>query len=305
MQNQRIRIGTRGSKLALLQTDLVIAAWKKAYPEYDFEKVVLSTRGDRIKELPLQEFGGKGAFVEEFESALIRGEIDAAVHSAKDMPACCREGTCIAGVLPAASSRDVLVTIKGGGCIGKSGMYTETNGEHNVTRPFVAGTSSGRRKMQFLSLYPDAVCRNLRGNVHTRIEKLRWGEYDGIILAEAGLERLGLAGEPDLCYEPFSVTEMVPAAGQGIIAVQTMPDSRERQMFQHVSDAGAFLRLTYERSVVKSLQAGCHDPVGVHVKIEGEEMEILLMNGMSGTMQRKQLRGAVRDGVLLVEEICR
>ena len=319
MQNQKIRIGTRGSKLALIQTDLVIEALEKVYPECEYEKVVLSTRGDRITDRPLLDFGGKGAFVEEFEEALSRGEIAAAVHSAKDMPLECRRGTCIAGVLEAADARDVLVTVKDGKELGKSGKElkksgiefgknegrTVKDGVGDGTHSFIMGSSSGRRKMQFLAHYPGALCRDLRGTVHTRIEKLRQGEYDGIILAQAGLERMGLTDEPDLCYEPFDVTEMVPAAGQGIIAVQTLCDSREAEMVHRISHADTFLRLGYERAVIKRLQAGCHTPVGVHVRIMEDEMEILLMNGMGETMCKKQVQGAVKDGEMLVEKICR
>ena len=178
-----VKVGTRGSKLALAQTELVIDALRERFPEIDFQMVTMSTRGDRDTSRALLEFGGKAVFVEEFEEAILKGDIDIAVHSAKDMPMEIMDGLTIAGTLPRACPQDVLIY--------KSGRTFDKNDS------FVVGTSSLRRQYQIKDMYPNVVCKNLRGNVGTRIQKLADGEYDAIVLAAAGLERLGIIEKTD------------------------------------------------------------------------------------------------------------
>ncbi len=174
-QKKTVKVGTRGSKLALAQTELVIKALNERFPQIDFQMVTMSTRGDRDTSRALLEFGGKAVFVEEFEEAILKGDIDIAVHSAKDMPMEIMEGLTISGTLPRACPQDVFIY--------KSGRSFDRNDS------FVVGTSSLRRQYQIRDMYPNAVCKNLRGNVGTRIQKLEDGEYDAIILAAAGLKR--------------------------------------------------------------------------------------------------------------------
>lgn len=162
-----IKIGTRGSLLALEQTNQVIAALKEKYPHLHIEKVILRTQGDKILDKPLFEFGGKGMFITEFEEALAEERIDLAVHSAKDMPIELADGMVIAGVLPRADVRDVLVTRKG------------------VSGKLLIGTGSLRRQFQLKEIYPEAACISIRGNVPTRLQKVRDGEVDGVVLAAA------------------------------------------------------------------------------------------------------------------------
>ena len=177
-QKKTVKVGTRGSMLALAQTELVIKALKERFSQIDFQMITMSTRGDRDTSRALLEFGGKAVFVEEFEEAILKGDIDIAVHSAKDMPMEIMEGLTISGTLPRACPQDVYIY--------KSGRSFDRNDS------FVVGTSSLRRQYQIRDMYPNAVCKNLRGNVGTRIQKLEDGEYDAIILAAAGLERLGV-----------------------------------------------------------------------------------------------------------------
>lgn len=258
-----IRIGTRASALALKQTEMVIDELKKYAPDNTYTIVEMITRGDRQKEKPLYEFGGKSAFVEEFENALISGEIDMAIHSSKDMPMELAKGLTVGGVLKADSPRDVLLYKKG---------------KEPAKKGFIIGSSSLRRTSQAGILYPDAQFVSLRGNVNTRINKLKKGEYDGIILAEAGLSRMGLLSEEGIEYRYFDVEEMIPAAGQGIIAIETGKAGTAFELAAGINDKISFTRLKYERMALKLLQAGCHEPVGIHLKIDKNRVSMYGIN---------------------------
>lgn len=271
-KNKIVRVGTRGSKLALAQTELVIDALMKRFPQVDFQMVTMSTRGDRDTSRALLEFGGKAVFVEEFEDAILQGNIDIAVHSAKDMPMEIMDGLTIAGTLPRACPQDVLIY--------KVGRKFENNDT------FVVGTSSLRRQYQIMEMYPNAVCKNLRGNVGTRIQKLKGGEYDAIILAAAGLERLGVLEVSPECLEVqkdkltfryLSTESMLPAACQGIIAMETRTSGQVYDMVREINDTEAYTQLTYERAVLSRLNAGCHEPIGVYSELKGKHMKLSLM----------------------------
>lgn len=225
---------------------------KKKYPTIECEKVILKTTGDRILDRPLLEFGGKGVFVTEFEQAIYNGTLDYAVHSAKDMPMELHKGLAIVSVLERGDARDVLIT--------KQGF------EMASAKSAVIGSGSSRRIAQFAKLYPDASFCGLRGNVTTRLQKLREGQYDGIILAAAGLSRLDLLQEDDLCYTFFDLWDMVPAGGQAIIAVEGRLDDDQRFLCE-VTDEKTALELDTERNILKKLSAGCHEAVGVFAKI--------------------------------------
>lgn len=250
----RIRIGTRGSRLALAQTELFVQRLKDAYPDIICETVVIKTTGDKIQNKPLSEFGGKAVFVTEFEEAIQNGVIDYAVHSAKDMPSELSDGLDIVCVLPRADVRDVLVT-KAGRTIHESDAA-------------VIGTGSLRRRAQFLERYPHALIRPLRGNITTRLEKLKNGEYDGIILAAAGLSRLGLLSDRELEYTYLDTTFMTPAGGQAFIAVE---GKRGGQDLFAVTDRRAARELSAEREILKMLGAGCHEAVGVYARCSADD----------------------------------
>lgn len=280
---ERIRIGTRGSELALAQTNQVIAAIEKRFPEMEVERVILRTKGDKILDKPLLEFGGKGVFVTEFEEALKEKRIDFAVHSAKDMPMELGDGLVIAGVLPRADARDVLVTRK----------------DVLFSKELVIGTGSLRRQFQLRRIYSQAICKSIRGNVPTRLEKLRHGEYDGVVLAAAGLERLGLLKEEDLEYRFFSYDEMVPAGGQGIIAIEGRKEDVLTKMIQEISSQAAYNELMAERKILRHLNAGCHEAIGTIAQYDKEVVQIHFIQEKKGQITRMNETVRAEDGLEL------
>ena len=201
-----IRIGTRGSRLALKQAQLVEQALRRQEKDLEIRLVIMQTKGDRVLDRPLSEIGDKGLFVSEFEQALLEEKIDLAVHSAKDLPGRLAAGLTIAAVLPRGDVRDVLLLPKGAKGPGEG-------------RPFCLGTGSQRRILQAGLLWEGVSCQLVRGNVETRIRKLKEGQYDGLLLAKAGLDRLeiGPETEPGLDFCPLEPERFLPAACQGII----------------------------------------------------------------------------------------
>lgn len=307
-QKKTVKVGTRGSKLALAQTELVIKALNERFPQVDFQMVTMSTRGDRDTSRTLLEFGGKAVFVEEFEEAILKGDIDIAVHSAKDMPMEIMEGLTISGTLPRACPQDVFIY--------KSGRSFDRNDS------FVVGTSSLRRQYQIRDMYPNAVCKNLRGNVGTRIQKLEDGEYDAIILAVAGLERLGIidgsAGclevqKDKLTFRYLSIESMLPAACQGIIAIETRTSGEVYDMVRAINDTEVYTQLTCERAVLNRLNAGCHEPIGVYSELHGDHMKLSLMKADAASsdkekdeeiqIHRKTVEGNTAEWEQLVENL--
>ncbi|MBR1691792.1 MAG: hydroxymethylbilane synthase [Lachnospiraceae bacterium] len=257
-----IRIGTRGSALALRQAELVRQAIEQCDKSVRTEIVTIRTKGDRILDVPLTDFGGKGAFVEEFEQALLDKSIDVAVHSAKDMPMELAGGLAISAVLKREDARDVLLTRRGEDLSGRDKICI--------------GTSSLRRQEQIKRLLP-AECETLRGNVTTRIEKLKAGQYDGILLAAAGLWRLTLTEDETLDYRFLSFDEMIPAGGQGIIAIEARStDEKLKMLLASVNDGKAMRELQIERYMLRALDAGCHEPIGVLSQVEELQTHIRL-----------------------------
>lgn len=287
MESEKIiRIGTRGSRLALAQTGMVMEALERRYPGLRMEQVILRTQGDKLLDRPLADFGGKGVFITEFEEDLLRGDIDLAVHSAKDMPMELASGLTIGGVLPRGDVRDVLVTRKG-----------LTGGRMTV------GTGSLRRQFQLRTLYPEAECISIRGNVPTRLQKVRDGICDGVVLAAAGLERLGLLREEDLDYRFFSCGEMLPAGGQGIIAVEGRAGDGAAELAEGISDENTLLELETERCVLELLNAGCHEALGVNARAEGGRITLSVIREARGRIYRQQGSGAAGHGRELAEEL--
>lgn len=307
-QKKTVKVGTRGSMLALAQTELVIKALKERFSQIDFQMITMSTQGDRDTSRALLEFGGKAVFVEEFEEAILKGDIDIAVHSAKDMPMEIMEGLTISGTLPRACPQDVFIY--------KSGRSFDRNDS------FVVGTSSLRRQYQIRDMYPNAVCKNLRGNVGTRIQKLEDGEYDAIILAAAGLERLGIidgsAGclevqKDKLTFRYLSIESMLPAACQGIIAIETRTSGEVYDMVRAINDTEVYTQLTCERAVLNRLNAGCHEPIGVYSELHGDHMKLSLMKADAASsdkekdeeiqIHRKTVEGNTAEWKQLVEAL--
>ncbi len=254
----KIRIGTRKSRLALAQTDIVIDLLKKAYPDIQTEIVHISTKGDKILDKPLESIGGKGVFVSEIEKSLLENKTDIAVHSAKDLPLNIADGLEISGVLKRGDYRDCIVLRKG---------------ENISNSPdFIIGTSSKRRILNMQKKYPDVAFKNIRGNVDTRLEKLKSGEYDALILAVAGLERLGFYENNSYDIKPFDYNEFLPSACQGIIAIESRRDFSE--IIKNISDDKTFMQFETERYVLELLNADCTTAVGAYSEINGNKITL-------------------------------
>ena len=285
IKRRTVRIGTRKSRLALVQTNMVAEAIEAACPEVKCELVPLMTKGDKILKTSLVAFGGKGAFVEEFEQSILNGDIDLAVHSAKDMPMDLSDGLCIGAVLKREDPRDVFVTVKG---------------RTPERSPRIIGTGSPRRQVQIME-HGDVECRLLRGNVDTRLEKLYQGEYDGIILAAAGLNRLGLFNDPRFSFEFLEPEMFIPAGGQGIIAVEAKKGSEVLKILKKLNDKEAERALFAERKVLRLLGAGCTAAVGVYAKEENGTFWMGLMRETKNGLIRRKISGAPEDSMKLAE----
>lgn len=284
-----IRLGTRKSKLAMAQTRMAAEAMKLAEPDLQVEIVPVVTTGDRILDRSLTEFGGKGVFISEFEEGILEGRFDAAVHSAKDMPMELAEGLEVAAVLPRANAGDVFVTVKN---------------REIQNHPMVIGTGSMRRKLQILE-QKDGVCQLIRGNIDTRLGKLYNGEYDAIILAAAGLERLGLFEDERFEYEVLPVETFVPAGGQAIIAIESKNDSEFHDLFQKINHETTALSLQVERYVLRRLGAGCNEAVGVYSYLQDGQFVIQLLKETANGLERRKVRGAAEEYAALAEELVR
>lgn len=300
----KIRIGTRGSKLALKQAALVQEAILQADSEIETEIVVVHTKGDKIQDKPLTEIGDKGVFASELEKSLLDGEIDIAVHSAKDLPMALGKGLDIAAVLPRGDVRDVLAVPKGG----RLPVPVEDGGElfglslagaEMADAPagrFTVGTGSRRRQQQAGRLWKNVVCENIRGNVDTRLQKLidkngkkaSGGEtgYDGIILAKAGLDRLDIISQHDSLFDfyPLSPEWFLPAACQGIIAVEALQGSAADALCRDITDGETALCFQVEREVLSALSADCSDAIAVWCRQEADGLTLDVM--YAGNRQR-------------------
>ncbi|MGC9018001.1 MAG: hydroxymethylbilane synthase [Caldimicrobium sp.] len=257
MKKTFLRVGTRGSKLALAQTDWVITQLKKHYPELEIEKIIIKTTGDKILDAPLSKIGGKGLFVKEIEEALLRGEIDFAVHSMKDVPSQVPKGLEVSIIPERESPFDVWIS----------------NFESLERLPEFSkvGTSSLRRFSQIKRLRKDLVIEPLRGNVDTRLRKWREGRYDGIVLAEAGLKRLGI----EIKYRRFSLEEMIPAVGQGALGIELREEDEEvKGVLKVIHSEKTALAVRAERAFLKTMEGGCQVPLGAYAFFQNGDLVI-------------------------------
>ena len=270
-----IKIGTRKSKLALIQTDIVKDKIKQAFPELEVEIVKIDTKGDQILDKSLTSFGGKGVFTAELEAELLSGEIDIAVHSAKDMPMDFPKGLGIGAVLDRADVRDTFVTTTG-----KTLEELEPGS--------IVGTSSLRRELLIKEINPYVTIKLLRGNVQTRLSKLRDGQYDGIILAAAGIERLGYEKEEGLHYQYLDSDVFLPAAGQGILAVESRTeDAGMEEILAAIHSEKAECLLMAERAFLKTIGGSCNAPAAALCREENGEFSMRAMYVKDGIHSRK------------------
>jgi len=254
--SRQLRLGTRGSALALWQARAV--AGRIAETGEACEIVVIKTAGDRLQDAPLSESGGKRLFVKEIEEALLDGDVDLAVHSSKDLPALLPERLVIAGVLPREDPLDAVVLPSGHGLHATEGSRLLDCVARLGTSPTI-GTGSVRRVAQLTRIFPNARFTPIRGNLDTRLRKLDAGEYDALVLASAGLRRLGFAERISLA---LPVSACVPAPGQGIVAIETREDDAARRIVAAIDDERAHTALTAERAVVEALGGSCQMPLG-------------------------------------------
>ncbi|HWK09266.1 MAG TPA: hydroxymethylbilane synthase [Vicinamibacterales bacterium] len=260
----RLRLGTRGSQLALWQAQAVATLLERR--GHPVEIVVIRTSGDRLHEAALAEVGGKGLFVREIEDALFGGEVDVAVHSAKDMPAVLPEASAIAAVLPREDPRDALA-LPHAPAAGNIGEAVGRIGDSPTI-----GTSSVRRIAQLSMLLPRARFEPVRGNVDTRLAKLDAGGFDALVLAAAGMKRLGLAGR---ITAAIPLADCIPAPGQGIVAVEVRADDeRTQSAVEAINDGATAAALEAERAVVAALGGGCQLPLGAIAVRDGAELEL-------------------------------
>jgi hydroxymethylbilane synthase len=290
-----LRVGTRGSQLALWQARAVAGAIEQAGGPPS-ELVIIRTTGDRLATAPLADAGGKRLFVKEIEEALCAGTIDLAVHSAKDLPSELAEGLVLGAVLPREDPRDCVVLPAGRGVeTGLANLATTTG------QPPRIGTSSIRRAAQLVRLWPTARFEPIRGNLDTRLRKLDSGDYDAIVLAVAGLNRLGLANRISMA---LPVAACVPAPGQGSLAVEIRGrDNAVRRAVAPISDDSTFATLSAERALVAGLGGGCQLPIGaVAVARSGElVLEAMVASPDGSRLVRATIQGAVHEAVSIGE----
>jgi len=287
-------IGTRGSKLALWQAEWVHARLRQMEPGLLVSLKQIKTTGDKILDTPLATIGGKGLFVKEIEDALLRGEIDLAVHSMKDVPTRLPDGLEILSIPEREDPRDVLIS--------RDGVMLD-----RLAAGARIGTSSLRRQAQLLNVRPDLSIHMLRGNLDTRLRKLEAGEYDGIILAAAGLRRLGWA---DRVTEYLSPDVCLPAIGQGALALEgRVDDAFVRELTERMEHRPTRLAVTAERALLERLEGGCQVPIAAHATIENDRLSMsALVAGVNGRcLIRDAIHGSVdeahRLGVRLAERL--
>lgn len=277
---RKIIVGSRRSKLALTQTNWVIEQLRKIDPSYEFEVKEIVTKGDKILDVTLSKVGGKGLFVKEIEQAMLNGEIDMAIHSMKDMPAVLPEGLVIGCIPEREDHRDVLIS--------KDHVPLK-----ELKKGAIVGTSSLRRSAQLLAVRPDLEIKWIRGNIDTRLEKLKTDEYDAIILAAAGLSRLGWA--KDVVTEFLEPEICLPAVGQGALSIECRGNDKELlALLKKFSCDTTDKTVRAERAFLDKMEGGCQVPIAGYAYINEEEKIILtaLVASPDGkTIYKEQIEG--------------
>lgn len=292
--NREIRIATRQSALALWQAEYVKARLEAAHPGLHVSLLPMTSRGDKLLDAPLAKIGGKGLFVKELETALLEGEADIAVHSMKDVPMEFPEGLGLYAICEREDARDAFV----------SNTYSSLA---DLPAGSIVGTSSLRRQAQLLAQRPDLEIRFLRGNVNTRLAKLDAGDYHAIILAAAGLIRLGFQ---DRIRESISVEDSLPAGGQGAVGIECRTDDAEvHELLKPLHHLETEQRVIAERAMNRHLNGGCQVPIACYAIREGEELWLRGLVGQpDGTLLlRAEARGSVIDpsalGIQVADEL--
>lgn len=288
--SRQIRIGSRESRLAVIQSEMVMEYLKKECPGDEITLVTMKTTGDKILDRTLDKIGGKGLFVKELDRALMDNRTDLSVHSLKDMPMEVPDELPLIAFSRREDPRDVLVLPEG-------------SDTWDTSLPL--GCSSQRRILQLKELYPQVECKSVRGNVLTRLQKLDSGEYGALVLAAAGLKRLGLEHRISRFFEP---EEIIPAAGQGILAVQGKK-GEDYSYMKNFADRDAAAAACCERAFVRYLDGGCSSPVAAHARVSGDHISLLGLyyDESTGTCRKGSLEGTVSEaetlGICLAKQL--
>ncbi len=263
---KKLIIATRGSKLALWQSNHIKELLENFHKGLSVELKIMKTKGDKILDTPLAKIGGKGLFTKELEEAMLNGEAHIAVHSLKDVPTEFPKGLVLSAITKREDVRDALLSEK----------YPSLD---ELPKGAIVGTTSLRRRMQVLQFRPDLKIKNLRGNVDTRIKKLKEGEYDAIILATAGVKRLNL--EKSVKYfSPIPVSIMIPAMGQAALGIESVDDEKIKEILSPLNNKEAFIETKIERDFVEILQGGCQVPIGVNAKLQEDFVTVRAIVGL-------------------------
>ncbi|MFV0481943.1 MAG: hydroxymethylbilane synthase [Campylobacteraceae bacterium] len=255
---QELIIATRGSKLALWQSEYIKARLEAQYPSLHVSLNIMKTKGDKILDTPLAKIGGKGLFTKELEDAMLEGSAHIAVHSLKDVPVVFPKGLKLGVITKREDVRDALLSEK----------YSSID---DLPKGAIVGTTSLRRRMQILNKRDDLTVKNLRGNVNTRIEKLKNGEYDAILLATAGIKRLGLENEVKY-FTPIDTNFMIPAMGQAALGIEIVDDIKIEKMVDFLNNRRALIETRVERDFVAELEGGCQVPIGVNAVLDEDSL---------------------------------
>ncbi len=290
-----IKIGTRGSQLALTQANLVVDKSKKDTPDVKSEICIIKTSGDIMQDISLLKIGGKGVFVKEIEDALLAGAIDLAVHSMKDVPTQTPCGLVFAAVLPREDVRDILVS--------KGARKIE-----QMRKGAKIGTGSMRRSAQLLAMLPDLEIVSLRGNLDTRLKKIDTENLDGVIVAAAGVKRMGLAGK---ITQYLPVEMMLPAVGQGALGVEIRADdNRLQELLTKINHVQTHTEITAERAFLRHLGGGCLLPIAALGKLTGDRLSLeglvaaprgseVIRDKVQGTAEEAESLGKKLAGIIL------
>lgn len=290
---QKLIIGTRGSVLALWQAEYIQARLEAELGILSELKIV-KTKGDKFLDAPLAKIGGKGLFTKELEELLLNAKIDLAVHSLKDVPVDFVEGLSLACITKREDTRDCLLSQK----------YDSLEALPYGAR---VGTTSLRRSMQLLAIRPDILSQNLRGNVQTRLEKLKNGEFEAIILAKAGVNRLGVDERQVQYIIPLSPISMIPAMGQGALGVEMKMNHSLFEEIKKLNDEETSLCCEIERTFVRKLEGGCQVPIGVNARLADDKIYINAIVGLpdGSKMLQDSIEGRASEGKKLVERLAK
>jgi hydroxymethylbilane synthase len=286
-----LTIATRTGSLAVTQTQIVVSAIQKLYPDLDVRIKKIASEGDKDRKTTLWELKDTGFFTSILEDALLANEAEAAVHSFKDLPTAIRDGLTIGAVLGRKFPEDCLVTA------------SPIKSLDELPNEAIVGTSSLRRTVQLKRLRSDLRCVPIRGNVPTRLKKLEQGDFDAIVLARAGLERLGLSDKISIIFDP---TKFIPSPAQGALAVEVRADDTEtKEIVSKLDDKDARIVTTAERQVFSALGCGCHAPAGVFAQIDGSKITIsaCLSDPDGNNFRHASLSGPIADSAKLAKSV--